>query len=154
MLDESINETIPSFSIELNNHDFINETDLELLNFEDDDEIKDKPTTSEFFTLLNQHEDRPLSILEEIEEVNLRMDEESKCVWIGTSLSPNARQTLIDFWKEYVDIFTWSYANMSGLDTRIVVYHLPVKPGAKSVKQKLLRLRPEWILKIREEIIK
>ena len=43
---------------------------------------------------------------------------------------------------------------MPGLDRDIAEHHIPTHPKAKTVKQKLRRLRPEWIEKIREEIAK
>ena len=43
---------------------------------------------------------------------------------------------------------------MVGLDVTVVVHTLPLKLEAKPVKQKLKRLRPQWLLKIKEEIMK
>ena len=43
---------------------------------------------------------------------------------------------------------------MIGLDVKVVVHTLPLKPNAKPVKQKLRRWRPQWLLKIKEEIMK
>ena len=43
---------------------------------------------------------------------------------------------------------------MVGLDVEIVVHTLPLKPDAKPVKQKLKRRRLQWLLKIKEEIMK
>ena len=43
---------------------------------------------------------------------------------------------------------------MPGLDTDIVEHHIPTYPEVRLIKQKLHRLRPEWVEKIREEIAK
>ncbi|XP_039684984.1 uncharacterized protein [Medicago truncatula] len=43
---------------------------------------------------------------------------------------------------------------MPGLDTDIVVHHLPLKPECPPVKQKLRRTRPDMALKIKEEVQK
>ena len=43
---------------------------------------------------------------------------------------------------------------MVGLDVEIVVHTLPLKPDLKPVKQKLRRWRPQWLLKLKEEIMK
>ena len=43
---------------------------------------------------------------------------------------------------------------MVGLDVEIVVHNLPLDPDAKPVKQKLQKWRPQWLLKIKEEIMK
>ena len=52
---------------------------------------------------------------------------------------------------EYVDIFAWSYEDMLGLDTNIVMHKLPLREECSSVKQKLRRTHPEMSKKIKEE---
>ena len=73
---------------------------------------------------------------------------------IGTSLSESTRKELIDLLKEYVDVFAWSYQDMPGLDTDIVVHHLPLREECSPVKQKLKRVKPKMLLKIKEEVRK
>ena len=73
---------------------------------------------------------------------------------IGTTLSPVIREKLIDLLREYSDVFAWSYQDMSGLDTDIVVHRFPLKEEYASVKQKLRRVKPEMLLKIKEEVKK
>ena len=73
---------------------------------------------------------------------------------IGSSLSPDERSRLIDLLRSYLDVFAWSYEDMSGLDPSIVQHHLPILPHARSVKQKLRRLHPRWSLQVKEEIQK
>ena len=82
------------------------------------------------------------------------MAEEVKEVCISARLSPQARGEFIAFLTKYADVFAWSYNDMIGLDVEIVVHTLPLKPDAKPVKLKLRRWRPQWLLKIKEEIIK
>ena len=54
----------------------------------------------------------------------------------------------------YVEIFTWSYGDMPGLDTDIVVHCLPTKEDCPPVKQKVHRMRPEMLEKIKAEVMK
>ena len=110
--------------------------------------------SDELSTLIDKHENPIMSTPEETEEINLGIDGESKCVHIGTNLSPEMRSEFISFLRSYVDIFAWSYTDMPGLDKNVVVHRLPLKQEAKPVKQKLRRLKPEWILKIKEEVVK
>ena len=56
--------------------------------------------------------------------------------------------------RSYLDVFSWSYEDMSGLDYSLVQYHLPILPHARPVKQKLRRLHPRWSLQVKEEIQK
>ena len=51
-------------------------------------------------------------------------------------------------------MFTWSYQDMLGLDTNIVVYKLPIKPECKPIQQKLNRMKPKMLLKIKEVVKK
>ena len=71
-----------------------------------------------------------------------------------TTLSPATRKELIDLFQDYNDVFTWSYQDMPGLDTDIVVHHLLLKEECALVKQKLRRVKLEMLLKIKEEVKK
>ena len=61
---------------------------------------------------------------------------------------------MIDLLREYSDVFAWSYQDMSGLDTNIVVHRLPLREECALIKQKLRRIKPEMLLKIKEEVKK
>lgn len=56
--------------------------------------------------------------------------------------------------KEYEDIFTWSYDDMTGLSMSIVAHKLPTDPMCPPVKQKLRKFKPDMSLKIKEEVTK
>ena len=86
--------------------------------------------------------------------INLSTKEERREVKIGTTLSPTIREKLIDLLQEYSDIFAWSYQDMPGLDTDIVVHCLPLREECVPVKQKLRKVKPEMLLKIKEEVKK
>jgi len=86
--------------------------------------------------------------------VNLGTEEDKKEIKIGASLDPAVKKWIIELLKEYVDIFAWSYRDMPGFDTDIVVHRLPLKPECPPVKKKLRRTRPDMALKIKEEVRK
>jgi len=86
--------------------------------------------------------------------INLGTEEDKKEIKIGASLDPTVKKQVIELLKVYVDIFAWSYRDMPGLDTDIVVHQLPLKPECPPVKQKLRRTRPDMALKIKEEVQK
>ena len=50
-----------------------------------------------------------------------------KEVKIGANLETKIKQCLIQMLHDYVEIFTWSYEDMPGLNTDIVVHCLPTK---------------------------
>ncbi|RVW71176.1 Transposon Ty3-G Gag-Pol polyprotein [Vitis vinifera] len=73
---------------------------------------------------------------------------------IGSNLSTDERDSLIQLLRAYLDVFAWSYEDMPGLDPSIVQHRLPLLPHARPVKQKLRRLHPRWSLQVKEEIQK
>ena len=56
--------------------------------------------------------------------------------------------------NEYVEIFIWSYEDMSGLDTDIMVHRLPTKEDCPPIKQKVHWMRPDMSEKIKAEVMK
>ena len=56
--------------------------------------------------------------------------------------------------RDCVEIFAWSYEDMPGLDTDIVVHRLPTKEDCPPVKKKVRRMRPEMSEKIKVEVMK
>uniref|UniRef100_A0A2N9HMH2 RNA-directed DNA polymerase n=1 Tax=Fagus sylvatica TaxID=28930 RepID=A0A2N9HMH2_FAGSY len=81
----------------------------------------------------------------------LMKGEEPREVKIGTRCTTEQKEALIALLREFHEIFAWSYQDMPGLDTDIVVHKIPLKPECKPVKQALRRMKPEVILKIKEE---
>ncbi|KAL0282754.1 UNVERIFIED_CONTAM: hypothetical protein Sangu_2479100 [Sesamum angustifolium] len=62
--------------------------------------------------------------------------------------------TYIALLHKFKDVFAWSYKKMLGLDPKVVVHHLLVKKGARSVKQGQCRFRHELISLIEGEVNK
>ena len=55
---------------------------------------------------------------------------------------------------DYVDFFAWSYEDMSGLDTNIVVHRLPMKEGYLPIKQRVHRKHHKMYEKIKAEVMR
>uniref|UniRef100_A0A2N9I0X7 Uncharacterized protein n=1 Tax=Fagus sylvatica TaxID=28930 RepID=A0A2N9I0X7_FAGSY len=55
-------------------------------------------------------------------------------VKIGTRCAAEQKEALIALLREFHEIFAWSYQDMPGLDTDIVVHKIPLKPECKPVK--------------------
>ena len=104
--------------------------------------------------LPEKHEQRIQIEEGEIVLVNLGTDEDKKEIKIGAELNSDEKQKLHGLLKEFVDVFAWSYADMPGLSTNIVMHKIHTKPECKPVKQKLRKLIPEWSLKVKEEVEK
>ena len=56
---------------------------------------------------------------------------------ISLNLNSEEESALIQVLKQYKDTFVWTYEDMPGLDPALVEHRLPIKPGARAVKQKL-----------------
>ena len=54
---------------------------------------------------------------------------------IETMITLKEREELIVLLRDYVDVFAWSYEDMPGLDTNIVVHRVPLIKGCKPFKQ-------------------
>ena len=137
--------SLPNFDFERTS--YISETDLE-------EDIDESDLPPEMQRLLAMEDKQILPHQEVTELVNLGTDDEKKEVKIGSSLDPSAKKEIVDLLKEYADIFAWSYQDMPGLSTEIVEHQLPMRPECKPVQQKLRRVKPEMLLKIKEEIKK
>ena len=73
---------------------------------------------------------------EELEEVNSRTGLGSpKPVFISSQLTAQEKEQLVALLRRYVDVFTWTYDEMSGLDPRLIVHSLNVDLGVKPVIQ-------------------
>ena len=110
--------SLPDFDFEMTS--YISETDFE----EDIDESNLPPKMLRLLTM----EDRQILPYQEVTEfINLGMDDEKKEVKISSSLDASAKKEITDLFKEYTNIFAWSYQDMSGLSTEIVEHQLPIK---------------------------
>jgi len=49
-----------------------------------------------------------------------------KLIFISESLSPTEKKDLISLIREYMDVFAWSYEEMSGLDSQVAMHHLNI----------------------------
>ena len=142
--DELIDESNgPNFDEELNE----NFTDFREL----DEDLNLPPDLSR---LLDREEKQIEPYKEEVEILDLGSEDLKKEVKIGTTLSLTVRESLISLLKEFIDVFTWSYLDMPGLESSIVEHKIQLMPDCKPVKQKLRRMKPEMLLKVKEEVQK
>ncbi|XP_040932082.1 uncharacterized protein [Gossypium hirsutum] len=125
-----------------------NWTAEEILNFEDDQGCNLSP---DLLRMVEQDEKQILPYKESVEIVSLGEGQEAK---IGTCITMEIKRDLIELLQEFKDVFAWSYQDMPGLDTDIVVHQLSIKEECKPVQEKLRRIRPVVLLKIKEEVRK
>jgi hypothetical protein len=76
----------------------------------------EKDLMEEFTRLVQQSE--------ELETVNIGTREDKKELKIRILITSSETKDLIALLREYVDVFAWSYADISSLDTDIVVHKI------------------------------
>jgi hypothetical protein len=73
---------------------------------------------------------------------------------IGASCSPDKIVTYTSLFKEFHDIFSWSYEEMPGIDPDIVIHEIKTYPDAKPVWQRLHPVHPRKVAAIKLEVEK
>ncbi|KAM2769693.1 hypothetical protein PS2_012409 [Malus domestica] len=73
---------------------------------------------------------------EELENVSISKYYPDRMVKINTTLSPPIRLALISFLQENIEVFAWSYEDMSGISPDIICHRLSIDPKTKPVRQK------------------
>ena len=75
-------------------------------------------------------------------------------VYIGAGCSPDEIKEYTELFKEFCDIFSWSYEEMLGIDPRIVKHEIETYPDAKPVWKHLRAVNPRKAPAIKAEIEK
>jgi len=119
-----------------------------------DDEEWREEDIKEFTKLVENSEKSWEPTSEKLEVMNLGNEQEKKELKIGTLVTTEERNRLVSLLHEYADVFAWTYADMPGLDTDIVVHKIPLLEGSKPIKHKTRQIRPDMLLKVKAEIQK
>lgn len=80
-------------------------------------------------------------------EVNLGIESEPEVVFVIAKLKRSLKNQIITLLNEFNDVFAWSYEDIPGFNTNIVVHHLPLEHECG-----LKRMEPEWNIKIKEVV--
>lgn len=54
-------------------------------------------------------------------------------IYVGVNCNLEEIQLYTDLFREFCDVFAWSYEDMPGIDPSIVVHEIPTYPGAKPI---------------------
>jgi hypothetical protein len=71
------------------------------------------------------------------ETVNLGTPENPKNVNLGKTISKEERKAYLKLFRQYQDIFAWSYKDLKMYDTRIIQHTISLKHEIKPFQQKL-----------------
>jgi hypothetical protein len=69
--------------------------------------------------------------------VNLGTPENLKNVNIDKTISREERKAYLKLFRQYQDVFSWSYKDLKTYDTRIIPHTVSLKPEMKPFKEKL-----------------
>jgi hypothetical protein len=75
-------------------------------------------------------------------------------VFVGADCSPEEIQIYKNLFKEFRNVFSWSYEEMPGIDPRIIEHEITKYPDAKPVRQKLHLVNPKKSTVIKAEVDK
>eukprot|EP00253_Pinus_taeda_P031465 PITA_31465 len=87
-----------------------------------------------------------------IEEHNIGITEHPRMIKLSKNLPPNQKLKYVDLFKEFQDVFAWSYEDLKSYDTSVIQHTIPLKPNQKLFKQKLSRINPMLLPLIEKEI--
>jgi len=87
-------------------------------------------------------------------EVILEADKPDRKVRIGATLSGEIKEALIELLRRNKESFSWSAADMPGIDPSIICHELNVDPSFKPVKQKRRKLGVERAKAVNNEVDK
>ena len=75
-------------------------------------------------------------------------------IFIGAECSREEIQIYTELFKEYRDVFAWSYEEMPGIDPSIVQHEIKTYENAKPMRQKLRQVNPRKAATIKAEVEK
>jgi len=88
----------------------------------------------------------------DIEECNIGTEEKSKLIKISKELPPDEKLKYISLFKEFQDVFAWSYEDLKSYDTNIIQHKVPLKEDHKPFKKNLRRINPVLMPLIEKEV--
>jgi hypothetical protein len=61
---------------------------------------------------------------------------------LGKMISKEERKAYLKLFRQYQDVFAWSYKDLKMYDTCIIQHTIPLKPEIKPFQQKLWKYHP------------
>jgi hypothetical protein len=90
----------------------------------------------------------------DVEDCNIGTNKEPKMIKLSKSLPLAKKHKYIELFKEFVDVFAWSYEDLKSYDTSIIQHKIPIKEDHNHFKQKLRRINPKLMPLIEKKIKK
>ncbi|RVW15271.1 hypothetical protein CK203_082033 [Vitis vinifera] len=112
----------------------------EILDIDDDIARHDSDDDSSSASDLDPIDQRVSPAIEHTKVVDFGTTDQPSELKIGSKLSTDESDCLIQLLKSYLNIFAWSYEDMPGLNPSIVQHRLPLLPHARPY--------PEWLANV------
>ena len=97
-----------------------------------DDEASDDEEASYVFSKMVESSERGMRPHEDVVDIiNLGTKESKREI---TMVNNSEREALIQLFKEYVDVFAWSYQDMPSIDPNIASHKIPTFPDVEPKK--------------------
>lgn len=90
----------------------------------------------------------------DIEEVNIRSPEHRKTINLSKSLPIEQKESYVKLFKEFIEVFAWSYADLKIYDIFIIEHRIPLEKDVNPFRQKLIQVNPILLPMIEKEIHK
>ena len=86
--------------------------------------------------------------------MNIGSIEDPKNVYISVTCTEEEKEKFIDLFKEFKDIFAWSYSDLRGFDPGVIQHAIPIKENFHPVRQKQRPMNPALEATIRNVLDK
>ena len=90
----------------------------------------------------------------QFELINFGTEAEPKYVNLGKCCSLDERSKFIILFKQYKDVFAWTYEELKTYDKKIIQHAIPIKSGIKPYQQPLRKMHPKPEPLIQSEVKK
>jgi hypothetical protein len=91
---------------------------------------------------------------EEVEDHNIGTEQEPRYIKLSKFLPVDQKVKYIDLFKEFTEVFAWSYEDLKTYDTNIIQHKIPLKVGSKPFRHKLRQVNPILFPVIEKELKK
>ncbi len=105
-------------------------------------------------SLPSYFQERSSVLIEPTQPINLGTKEAPKITYLAQSLSQEEKEQFTKFFKQKKIKFSWTYANMLGLDTNLIMHHLFIALDVEPIKEKLRKMHPRIAILIKAELEK
>jgi hypothetical protein len=88
------------------------------------------------------------------EAVNLSTKQDPKNINLGKNFTTIKKSTFMKLFREFKDVFTWTYEDLKTYDTKIIQHVIALKENAKPFQQKLRKMHPSLKPLVKKELNK